>query len=627
MKFRKILPLLLALLLLVGCGVRPGGGAGTEPTQTDPPAETTLPPETEPHSLMDDRQALDEDGILWYIPNETVADYAGGTLLGYGQDLLVYALDSEDGCGTFRLARIDGETGSLVAEEAWQVAGYTTARVWDDTIVLCDSIGGTVRFLDGMLRTQVAYTHAPGGAWYAGADLETLYVVSHDTGVAAHNLRTGESRSLMEASRDVSAMGDWGDGAALRYTGDSGGKCYAVLDLTTGEIADFPVVGDFDSVSRSGDLWMATGYQNGQFVRVFQGQEAWILPTGAGQPTLLAREGRVLCATAEGLSLYTPQGDFLSGCVLPENAAGFLGSNPVWDGRRNGYFLLQTQETGQGMLLFWDLSAGAQGADLNPVTAWEYDQPTGGETADPALYQRAGTLAEEYGVRIRIADQCDTAWTSFSAVQVSDYDTVSAGLDLLEAALEMYPEGFFRQLGYGSVQGVEFQLVGCLQAQDAAYGTTSYAAFTLEDTDRIRIVADVYSANVYSYFHELSHVIDKKLAWDSVMRPDALFSEEGWAALQPEGFAYTCDYANVPEGTCDGYFVDGYSQTYPTEDRARILERAMEPDGGFHYIYQNADHLLSKLSYYCDCIRDCFDTTGWPEITAWEQPLRENGLR
>jgi hypothetical protein len=30
----------------------------------------------------------------------------------------------------------------------------------------------------------------------------------------------------------------------------------------------------------------------------------------------------------------------------------------------------------------------------------------------------------------------------------------------------------------------------------------------------------------------------------------------------------------------------------------------------------------AKLQYYADCIRDAFDTTGWPEVTAWEQVLQ-----
>jgi hypothetical protein len=29
--------------------------------------------------------------------------------------------------------------------------------------------------------------------------------------------------------------------------------------------------------------------------------------------------------------------------------------------------------------------------------------------------------------------------------------------------------------------------------------------------------------------------------------------------------------------------------------------------------------LEGKLDYYCRCIRDAFDTTGWAETVLWEQ--------
>ena len=32
--------------------------------------------------------------------------------------------------------------------------------------------------------------------------------------------------------------------------------------------------------------------------------------------------------------------------------------------------------------------------------------------------------------------------------------------------------------------------------------------------------------------------------------------------------------------------------------------------------------LVGKLRYYSQCIRDCFDTTGWPEVTVWEECIQ-----
>jgi hypothetical protein len=34
--------------------------------------------------------------------------------------------------------------------------------------------------------------------------------------------------------------------------------------------------------------------------------------------------------------------------------------------------------------------------------------------------------------------------------------------------------------------------------------------------------------------------------------------------------------------------------------------------------------MAEKMRYYAACIRDCFDTEGWPETTLWEQGLQES---
>ena len=70
--------------------------------------------------------------------------------------------------------------------------------------------------------------------------------------------------------------------------------------------------------------------------------------------------------------------------------------------------------------------------------------------------------------------------------------------------------------------------------------------------------------------------------------------------------------------TDSGYFLSDYSMTYPTEDRAEILSYAMY---GYVEEYKRNPKVFDKLDYYSRCIRDCFDTTGWPDVTSWEEIL------
>ena len=90
-------------------------------------------------------------------------------------------------------------------------------------------------------------------------------------------------------------------------------------------------------------------------------------------------------------------------------------------------------------------------------------------------------------------------------------------------------------------------------------------------------------------------------------------------SLQPEGFQYAMSYVDALESLTDlNYFVSDYSTTYPTEDRADLMEAAMSDDS---WAFEAGSGCRAKMQFYADCIRDCFDTTGWPEITAWEQLL------
>ena len=135
------------------------------------------------------------------------------------------------------------------------------------------------------------------------------------------------------------------------------------------------------------------------------------------------------------------------------------------------------------------------------------------------------------------------------------------------------------------------------------------------------MILDGFLLQSQTLFHEFSHIIDARLKWDAMIRPDALYSEEAWLALQPEGFRYARTYTGISEEILpfleSGYFVTEYSLTYPTEDRAVLMESAMANSQYF----EPGPGAKKKLQYYADCIRDCFDTKDWPETTLWEQVL------
>ena len=251
------------------------------------------------------------------------------------------------------------------------------------------------------------------------------------------------------------------------------------------------------------------------------------------------------------------------------------------------------------------------------------DQPPQ-DTPEQQIAERVAELSQRFGVDIRIPQQSDLAYSHYDAYALTDRTFIRSALDTLEENLGLYPEGFFRQLAYGTIEIVRIELVAGLAVKEGALlDTGSVDGFAQNKGDHYLIVLNGYFADPEILFHEISHLIDARLNWDAGNRTDALFSEEAWLALQPEGFAYAMSYVEIPEALRSyletDYFLTDYALTFPTEDRAKLMQSAMVNNAGD---FAPDSGRRAKLQYYADCIRDCFDTTGWPETTAWEQVLK-----
>lgn len=619
---RTILLFLALCLLLTGCGVSGGAEApsSTAPEQTSATAEPTTEPVREA-SLLDTREAFDDTGALWYIPNAQIEAQQYPTLRSFAGELLMTTSSYiSDGSSELTLTLLSADNGKALQSCTLHFSGSAETQLLDEHIAVCDSNAGTVVVLDRSLQEVARHTLVPEpGVWYLGADLDTLYKCSYLGGIRAVSLSAGKELFFRDlADLSVCSVTDAGvcftgvDRTTQRYTA-------FCLDLASGDLVEPPFSGDFFRICRSGGTWLADFCGEDNTVVFGTDASARVATAQDGTFSLLDPSGHLLFTGYDGtLSLYSSTGTFLSSCALP----GWYVQCLIRQEKLGGYLLLVNDGEGDSRLLFWDIVASTDGADLETQSLADYRTVPGGTSADSSLYARAQALSDRFGVEIRIADQCETEYPYFSCYQLSDYEAVSAGLDILENALSVFPEGFFRQLIYGHIDRVQFQLVGGLTATNGFGGDIGYAAFTDTTGSLCRIVLDIYSISTNSVWHELSHAIDRRLAWDAMYREDARFSEETWLSLQPDGFAYSEDYGSLrgdiqPEWY--SFFVDDYAMINATEDRARIFEIAVENSG---MLFRDAPGRIAKLQYYSDCIRDCFDTTGWPETAAWEAPLR-----
>ena len=616
---KKTIALLLSLTaLLTGCTPRAETASDTAAGESG--QQTTQPAA----SCWEQRQPVGTEGNLWYLPQPEVEQGYYSTLYTLGDDLLLCSMGEENGQSQAVLRRLSVPDGRVLAEASFDSSGYVTLQTGDESVALCDAGAGTVHLLDGQLQTLAAYTPGTEEAdWYVSADGQRLYSFGWSEGVDAVELQTGQRSALVEDAGEVCILGRWAQGVAFSYL-DAQSQMYENrwLDLQTGTLEPLPVEGDFTSVSRAEDLWVFSDYNDWQ---------SHTVSTAAGQSTV-QWEGNRLEAIAPGclltvdapcreLSLYEPDGTFRSRCCLSGDEGAYVGTNVIFHQGANGCFFLEILPDGGEKLLFWDTGAAMDGEALGLV---QPAQETGGDAADPALYDRAAALSEEYGVDIRIADRCLLDYSHYDTYAITDAGQISRGLDELEKALSVYPEGFFRQLCYGRIRTIRIELVGGLTAKQDADTVESAAAFAQEQPGEYLLAADVNVTDAPDYYHEFTHILDKRLDWDAQHRPDALFSEDAWAALEPEGFAYAMSYTQMPDSVWQyvdsGYFVSDYSCTYPTEDRATMMEAAIT---GSADLFPPDSGLRRKLEYYCRCIRDCLDTEGWPETMAWETVLSQ----
>ncbi|MBR1845805.1 MAG: hypothetical protein IJ792_04315 [Oscillospiraceae bacterium] len=286
--------------------------------------------------------------------------------------------------------------------------------------------------------------------------------------------------------------------------------------------------------------------------------------------------------------------------------------------------------------LLWDYRELTPTA-IEPVELTEYVLP---EPATPeSLTERARALEETYGIQIHMGQDIDAPYPDYTLSACEDVDQIDRMMDVMEEAFSLYPEDYFEQLGGSGIRGFSFYFSGAMTPIDPSVSISNPAALTCL-VDGVELLAfDITGyITVQDVVHELTHVLDHWLWEDNVL------DEEVWSSMNPEGFSYyyayidpngdsyewsgSSEYTTNDSAWYDGdtdsvYFIDAYSTTFPTEDRARLMEYLLSDVDYGPPDYFASDHLQEKLTYYFQCIRTKFDTTNWPEQTSWEQMLSE----
>lgn len=607
---RRFLFLIFALLLLAGCT--------NEVDPTIPSTEPTVPTEPPIPWVQAVGTAWDEAGILLEIPLTVPDGMKYSASSAFDGDLLLWSTDNHRAdMVTTELCLVELDDGTVTAQAEFDMSEYVMPQVLGDDLYLCDPGAGKILRLDKNLKITGQWETDPApGSWYMGED-EILYQFGEDSMLTARDLATGEVVSIPAEDTPLSWLSCYDGYAAMEYyREDTGAKASTVVDLVTGQFHHPDVDESFTELTYLAGHWLCGKYQEGYIYYLHPADGPAMRIPRQNDHLRLLREGYLVRYTEGGkqVALYDLDGKLVSSACVFESGGGFTKEEMIWNESLGGYFLQVGSHDRPDRFLFWDISRSAGGEDLTLQEIPPEDD------ALAQLKQRAKDIGQQYGLTILVGDDCDTEFDEFSAGQVTDWDSVTMAMDTLEEALSAYPEGFLRQLRYGNIHGVEIQLVNDLWADGSNRYGDGYSAFTQPQWDHYLMVMDIDDTTTQTYYHEFSHIIDAYLGWDAGNRADALYSEARWEDLNPDWFqGYTYDYSYERDLQDYTSFIDGYSTISPTEDRARVMEYAM---AGYDWTFQDAPALEAKLHYYCQCIRDAFDTTGWPETTLWEEPIQ-----
>lgn len=575
---KKILVWSLCLLLLTGCA------------------------EAQPEDLSKTVQTAPPKAPQWTaFGSYPLEQSRAAALYPMGDDLLLVSSGV--------LARIDCETLATTAQ-AEVAYSISAVQVLGNRVSFYDSVRRVFTVLDGQLRETLRISlpeDMTGNPWLSEDGAALFYCT--ENAIRVLDMETGVSRVLKE---DTSA-GKTLEGLLLRdtvihcgYDDPLLGRRSLFLRSDTGltllEREQIAVCsqGDRYYALLPEEMVFGSGSEQPKTLLPKDGDastaflpEANLAITAAASPEVTLRCYNLAAGTL--ISELTLQSPYPPRCFCPaDGAIWFL----LWDGEKD-------------TLCRWD-TAMTPVQDNALYTADYYPAAEPDLEGLEACKLEAERIGQRFGIRVLI-------WTDAAAAEPGGYSLepeyrtyiLKEELRLLEERLTRYPKGFLEQLD---------RLTVCLVRSIAPTpdNPSPEASDGLRFRDERGCFLILTPGQEQTLWHQLCHLIESRVLTHSHAYDD-------WDSLNPGDFEYDYDYeANrLRDGSpflreTSRSFVDTFSMSFPSEDRARIMEYAMTPGNAALF---SAPILQQKLAKLCIGIREAFGLTDYAAPLPWEQYL------
>ena len=298
-------------------------------------------------------------------------------------------------------------------------------------------------------------------------------------------------------------------------------------------------------------------------------------------------------------------------------------------------------------LFYWDRSGAGQSLPGGGEDALFPLYPTLMRSEQGEIRREIDRIYRETGVSVYVGNEAVRYLEGYAVQTVTDPAKQLAGVRSLTEFFDNCPPGFIRELTDWN-SSVDICLTGKIIPEPGNRDSISDATAFVTQAGGIQVmILDVTQGGLtQTVAHEFLHIAENSMsnrheAWwnGEIEDPTDVFLF--WTALNPEDFSYSYIYTNEDGTTVDSsdprvwsvieweedrdvdsvWFMDGYSTTYPSEDRARIFENlAVYPTEDLPGAFAS-DHIRRKAAYLCACLRRAFAAVAAADEVFWEQSL------
>ena len=596
---KKLLPLLLALLLLVGCTGKPNQQLPTDSVEAT----------QQQKGLYDPASVIEAAtfGAVRAYPLEQNNYY---NVTAMGNRLLLWAEDGTmtvlQGDTCVPVATMDTGTDLRAGGGSFDSSVQGAAYYLPETrqVVLVNPQLQEIGRLE--LPQQIQ-----GSPCISLNQNEVYYGIAGE--VRALNIQTGISRLVRSHSyEDQQLEGIWFDGELLRVR-------FLEADGTEGSA---------EYISTKTGRTMYAGQTDAQALYTWQDSYVLRRMDGTVQQTIFGKEQgtpQVLYPAEACITTALPMGGVIG--YTPGNNPTLRYYN-LDSGKCTVQVTLYDVETPVAYLCtqaaLWIL---ASDAEQQVLYRWQLDrQPTEDDTVytdrlftaqEPdqegleACRARAEQLGSTYGVNIHLWQ--DTLHNTLSEdVSAKAEYQVSALEDMLfdlETAMAQFPEHFLEQT-------LEAGQIHIYLARSVSSGELT-AQFWRGGDCHI-VIANQGNADE-GFYQGVAYAIDSHVLGNSRKFDD-------WNDLNPDGFHYSYSYGKRPDvdtylGGEGSAFLTEKAMAYPHDDRSSIFRAAMTPDNAEIFA---SDVMQAKLLRLCKGIREAYRLEKSGATYLWEQYLNES---